>query len=315
MLGALLDPRRWLARVDLPRGPTALLIVAAVAVGVGAYEHAHLYHQGYDEIATIGTLFVVNAVASLLVILALLARRPLAFVVGSLAISVGSIVALLLTRSSSGLFGFRESGYDAHATITLGAEIVAVVLTLVGALAAGRALAGPPAGAERPRPGRTDSLRTVTAVAVTILLGGVTIGVGQRGAEPPPLTPAEPETTATTPGGGTTTDGGAAPGGDAATGDGAVSGVVADRGRALFAERCGGCHRLSDAGTSGRIGPDLDTAISGQTAEQVRESIVDPDARITSGFPAGRMPSFADELSAQQLAELVDYLIAVGARR
>ena len=29
-------------------------------------------------------------------------------------------------------------------------------------------------------------------------------------------------------------------------------------GRQLFADRCGGCHTLSAAGTSGQVGPDLD---------------------------------------------------------
>lgn len=147
MLRGLLNPRRWLAAVDLEPLPMALLALAALAVGVGGYEHAHLFHNGYSEISTIGTLFILNAIGSLVAILVLLARRPLAFVAMSLGISVGSIVAILLTRSSGGLFGFHEAGYDSRAKLTLIAEIAAVLLTLAGAaVARRRLLEDPPPG-------------------------------------------------------------------------------------------------------------------------------------------------------------------------
>lgn len=143
MRSPLLRPVRWTAARDLPPAATALLAAAALAVAVGAYEHAHLYHRGYAEIDTIGPLFLVNAVASLVVILVLLARRPAAFVAGALAISVGSLVAIVLTRTT-GLFGFLESGYDRRAVLTIVAEALAVVLTLAGAAAArGRLLSEP----------------------------------------------------------------------------------------------------------------------------------------------------------------------------
>lgn len=295
---ALVDPRNWLAPVALGRAPALLLAGAAVAVGVGGYEHAYLYHHGYREIATIGTLFVLNAVASLLVILLLLGRRPLAFVVGSLAISVGAIVAIVLTRSSGGLFGFREAGYDGHALVTVGAEAVAIVLTVAGVALAGRTLLGgeQPERAARPSD-RELSVRTVTAVAVTVVLGGAALGVAQGGDESPSTPPVANGTTS--------------PSSGTATGGAAVSGAVADRSRALFSDRCGGCHRLADAGTSGQIGPDLDAVLPGQSAASIRRSIVDPNAKSTPGFPSGRMPSFAGELSQRQLRELVDYLKAV----
>lgn len=298
MLRALLDPRRWLAPVALDRGPTLLLAGAAVAVGVGGWEHAYLYHHGYSEITTIGTLFVLNAIGSLLTILLLLARRPLAFVAGSLAISVGSIVAIVLTRSSGGLFGFRESGYDGHALVTVGAEVIAVVLTVAGAALAGRALLGgePAARAPRPSDGET-SVRTVAAVAVTVVLGGAALGIAQGGGESPSPPPIAEDTTSTAP--------------RTTTGEAAISGAAVERSRALFSDRCSGCHRLADAGASGQIGPDLDAVLPGVTAAKIRESIVDPNAESTPGFPSGRMPSFAGELSPQQLNELVDYLEAV----
>lgn len=151
MTSPLLDPARWLAPRDLPAAATALLGAGALAVAVGGYEHAHLYHQGYSEIHAIGPLFLVNAVASLACVLVLLARRPAAFVASSLAISVGSLVAIVLTRTT-GLFGFLESGYDTRAVLTVIAEVLAVLLTIAGAAAARGRLLSPPVPPAAPEP-------------------------------------------------------------------------------------------------------------------------------------------------------------------
>lgn len=305
--------RRWLAPVALAPLPTLLLVAAAIAVAVGGYEHAHLYHEGYSEIATIGTLFLLNAIGSLVTILLLLARRPQLFIVASLAISFGSIVALVLTRTT-GLFGFEESGYDGHAMLTLLAELAAIPLTLGGAVAAGGALLGEGTPFVPGRSTRDGAARIVAAVVATIVLGGAIVGVGQGGDDFEPPTPAgDGATTTTGPSGGTlpptTTGGTDAPADDAPP---AISGAVADRGRALFSDRCAGCHTLADADATGRLGPDLDQVVPGRTAAQLREDIVDPDAETAQGFPAGRMPSF-DDLGEQQLTELVDYLRSVTA--
>jgi mono/diheme cytochrome c family protein len=39
---------------------------------------------------------------------------------------------------------------------------------------------------------------------------------------------------------------------------GATGGEQAAQGKELFANTCGGCHTLSDAGTNGEVGPNLD---------------------------------------------------------
>ncbi len=75
---------------------------------------------------------------------------------------------------------------------------------------------------------------------------------------------------------------------------------------------CGACHTLADAGTTGTTGPDLDRALSGQSEDELRSDIVDPDARIAPGYAAGIMPpTFEQTLSAQQLDGLVAYLATV----
>jgi cytochrome c oxidase subunit II len=90
-------------------------------------------------------------------------------------------------------------------------------------------------------------------------------------------------------------------------------------GQALFTEAaqptaCGSCHTLADAGTTGTTGPDLDDVLAGQSEEQIRESIVEPDAQITEGFQPGLMPRYGDSLSEEQVDALVQYLTEVTGR-
>lgn len=94
---------------------------------------------------------------------------------------------------------------------------------------------------------------------------------------------------------------------------GAVSGAqLAQIGKQTFTgdAGCGACHTLADAGTSGTTGPNLGTALKGQSANEIRQSIVDPNAKITPGYPANVMPpNFAQTLSKQQIDGLVAYLV------
>jgi mono/diheme cytochrome c family protein len=78
----------------------------------------------------------------------------------------------------------------------------------------------------------------------------------------------------------------------------------------FFATNCGGCHTLSAAGTTGTIGPNLDDVLPGQSPDEVATDITDPESEITSGFPAGVMPSnYGETLTPQQLQQLVRYLL------
>jgi len=75
--------------------------------------------------------------------------------------------------------------------------------------------------------------------------------------------------------------------GDAAAGDA----VYASAG-------CGGCHTLDAAGSSGNVGPNLDES--------------QPDAALTIDRVAngqGAMPSFKDQLSEKQIADVTAYVV------
>jgi mono/diheme cytochrome c family protein len=89
----------------------------------------------------------------------------------------------------------------------------------------------------------------------------------------------------------------------------------ATTGEQIFtAAGCAGCHKLSKAGATGTIGPSLDDLanspdIKGNPEDYVRESILDPDAVVVSGFQAGVMPSFDGKLSDKQVQALIQYLL------
>jgi cytochrome c oxidase subunit 2 len=86
---------------------------------------------------------------------------------------------------------------------------------------------------------------------------------------------------------------------------------LAQLGKQTFtgAAGCGACHTLADAGTNGTTGPNLGTALKGQSQDEIRQSIVSPNAKITKGYPANVMPpNFAQTLTPQQIDGLVAYL-------
>jgi mono/diheme cytochrome c family protein len=63
---------------------------------------------------------------------------------------------------------------------------------------------------------------------------------------------------------------------------------------------CASCHTLADAGATGTIGPNLDAT------QPSYDLVVD---RVTNGL--GGMPSFADQLSEQQIQDVAAYLSSV----
>ena len=82
-----------------------------------------------------------------------------------------------------------------------------------------------------------------------------------------------------------------------------------DLGGNVFANLgCAACHTLAAADATGAVGPDLDSVLSGQSADQIRQSLVDPNAVIAEGFSEGIMPPF-DTVPEDQLEPLIEYLV------
>jgi cytochrome c oxidase subunit 2 len=85
---------------------------------------------------------------------------------------------------------------------------------------------------------------------------------------------------------------------------------VQGKGAAVFTQAgCGSCHTLAAANSGGTTGPDLDEVLPGQSEAEIEESIVDPEAKIAQGYPAGVMPeNFKETIQPEEIKELVEYL-------
>jgi cytochrome c551/c552 len=124
-------------------------------------------------------------------------------------------------------------------------------------------------------------------------------------------------TVGTTSAAGTTTSAATTSGGTTTSGGGGGGDVAA--GKTVFASSgCASCHTFKPAGSSGTIGPNLDTAPASDAkadnmplAAFVKQSITDPNAYVPKGYSKGIMPSnFESQLSAKQLNDLVAFVLS-----
>jgi uncharacterized membrane protein len=84
----------------------------------------------------------------------------------------------------------------------------------------------------------------------------------------------------------------------------AVTHAATMQGKKLFVSAgCGSCHTLRDAGTSGKVGPNLDGA------KPSRQRVID---QVSNG--GGVMPSFKGRLSPAEIAAVADYVWTVAGK-
>ncbi len=152
----------------------------------------------------------------------------------------------------------------------------------------------------------------VAMIIVIVLTGTTTSGATSVGLGPLPLS------TASLSSGPTSTPTSTPPPDTGGSSTGGATGN-ADNGKVIFtgAGGCGSCHTLAAAGTSGTVGPDLDTlaADASKAGEPldafIKSSIDDPGAYVPSGYADGVMPTtFASTLSSSDINDLVAFISA-----
>ena len=158
------------------------------------------------------------------------------------------------------------------------------VTLVIGILVAAAALAATGCGGEQSQTATPETVQGgVTTQPTTETTETTTETTGTE------TTTSETTTSETT----TTETGGATPTGD----------PVAGKAIFLGASGCTGCHTLSDAGSSGTVGPNLDDA---------KPSFDLAYDRVTNG--QGGMPSFKTSLTDQQRADVAAYVSSVAGK-
>jgi cbb3-type cytochrome c oxidase subunit III len=80
-------------------------------------------------------------------------------------------------------------------------------------------------------------------------------------------------------------------------------------GQKLFAAKCGGCHVLAAAGTSGTLGPNLDDAFSGPKAQHFKESTL--ENVVLDQIREASLPMPANLVKGQDAVDVATYVAAV----
>jgi hypothetical protein len=141
----------WLGtrhRSTIAQASRYLGALAVLATGIAHIEQYSV--DNYSTVPTIGTLFLLNFVAAIVIAVGLIAplrrvtgryteavRAVLA--VGGIGLGVLSLAALFVSESS-GLFGFVEHGYRMAIVVAIAVEIAAIVFLVAFLLANGTGL-------------------------------------------------------------------------------------------------------------------------------------------------------------------------------
>jgi cytochrome c oxidase subunit 2 len=100
--------------------------------------------------------------------------------------------------------------------------------------------------------------------------------------------------------------------------DGGAAASPTDKGKALYqAKACIGCHSLDGSKGVGpswkglyNVGNHAMADGSAVTADEayIKESILNPNAKIVSGYTAGVMPSYQGQLSDEEISDIIEFM-------
>jgi cytochrome c oxidase subunit 2 len=167
-----------------------------------------------------------------------------------------------------------------------------------------------------------SSVRVVSATAFQSWLRA------QPANGPPPVGSTPPNVSNAVPGYGTPSAGGSSSSSTSSSSSSSSSSsgasTSAAAGKTVFTGTagCSGCHTLAAAGSTGTVGPDLDTKLKADCASAasktargaslqqcIQTAITDPYKYLPSGYSAGIMPSnFGKRLTSDQIQALVNFM-------
>jgi hypothetical protein len=125
--------------LDRRAGPvgTVLIVLAALSMVGSGLIHLYLWHSAYRHVATLGPLFLVQAVACIVLAVALAAIRRGVLLVAAVALMAGTIIGFILV-TTVGLFGFTLHFISGWADLALATESAVIALALIAGMLVGR---------------------------------------------------------------------------------------------------------------------------------------------------------------------------------
>lgn len=135
IMGTTSSPVPPAPRGTHPRPPVSRVWrwVAAVAVLVSAAVHVLLYLDGYDTVAVVGPLFLLNAVGGAVLAVLLVVWRHWLPLVGAIGFGALTLLAFVLS-TTVGFYGVSETFAGTEEIAAAAAEVVAVVAATVALL-------------------------------------------------------------------------------------------------------------------------------------------------------------------------------------
>jgi hypothetical protein len=134
---------RWLVAPAAARRRDVVAVGAVVAAAIlmicSGLIHIHLWGIAYRHVATLGPLFLVQAVAAMALALVLVVTRVVVVALACMVLMVGTMVGFVLA-ASVGFFGFTLQIVTAWAYEALGAELLSALVLGVLVLRSWRAV-------------------------------------------------------------------------------------------------------------------------------------------------------------------------------
>jgi hypothetical protein len=138
-----------LAALTKRTGDVVAVVLAAALMVVSGVDHIHLWDIAYRHVATLGPLFLVQAVAALVFAVVIVATRLVIALLASALLMVGTIGGFIVA-DTVGLFGFKLPVVTNLAYLALSSEGLSTVILL---LVVARALRAAKGAAVAPTPG------------------------------------------------------------------------------------------------------------------------------------------------------------------
>jgi xanthine/uracil permease len=134
LMTTLLSTPRVIAAPRTRAVVTGLIVVGALLTAASGVIHLYLWGEdnGYRQIATVGPLFLAQAIVAILLALVLLGTRWMAAVVAAAGLLIGTAAGLLISIEV-GMFGFQETWYAPWAKTSFAEELAGGIVLLIAA--------------------------------------------------------------------------------------------------------------------------------------------------------------------------------------